>query len=323
MNHRERFYAVADGLRPDRAPVCMWHHYFDALSHGRANVDAQEEFVRETEVDVVKISVDGYMEYPFSAPVRTASDLGRIRPLPANAPYFTEQVERAQWMMERVGAEHPTLYVIFSPLSTLNHTLSDEAVAAFLREDRAAVVEGMKVVLEDTLTLMRGIMERGGCDGMLLPLQCAEEGRFSPEEYRALIHPFDAAVYAAAGEYSPYSVCHMCGWSGVKNQLECWDGLDARVRVVNWATAVEGISLAEGKKRFAGRPVMGGFDNRVEGLLYSAGEAAVKAYAKEQLASVDGQAILAADCSLPADIAPERIRWVVEAAREFEEERAR
>ncbi len=68
---------------------------------------------------------------------------------------------------------------------------------------------------------------------------------------------------------------------------------------------------------------MGGFDNRVEGLLYTADEAAVKAYTKEQLASVDGQAILGADCSLPADIASERIRWVVEAAGEFEAERGK
>lgn len=322
MNARERFYAVADGKRPDRAPVCMWHHYFDALSHGRANIDAQTEFVKQTNVDVVKISVDGYMEYPFSVPVRTASDLTRIRPLKAASPYFTEQIERAKWMMEAVGAEHPTLYVIFSPLSTLKHTLSEETVAAFLKEDRAAVAEGMKVVLEDTLKLMDGIMRKGGCDGMLLPLQCAEEGRFTVEEYRALVHPFDAAVYSAAGEYSLYNVCHMCGWSGVKNQLECWEGLDPRVRIVNWATAVEEITLAQGRERFAGRPLMGGFDNRTEGLLYNADEAAVKACTKEQLASVDGAVILGADCSLPADIAPERIRWVVEAAGEFAQEQA-
>lgn len=321
MNSRERFRAVADGMSPDRAPVCLWHHYFGEQALGQSNIDAQVEFVQESQVDIVKISMDGYFEYPLSTPVHTASDWARLRPLEKSHPYFTQQIERAQQITQRLGSDHPTLYVIFSPFSTLRHTVSDEVIMAHVRENKEAVRAGMQVVLNDTLSLMRGVMELGACDGMLLPLQSAEENRFTAEEYHALLHPFDAAIYSAAGEYTDYNISHLCGWSGVKNRLECWEGLDSRVRVVNWATAVEELSLAQGKAHFAPRPVMGGFDNCPGSLLHTGGETAIKAETKRLLASVNGEAILGADCSLPADIDRAHIRWVVEASNEFAQEK--
>ena len=49
----------------------------------------------------------------------------------------------------------------------------------------------------------------------------------------------------------------------------CLQYQDYEAKAYNWATFTEGISIEEGRKLFPGKCVLGGFDNRKEGILYS------------------------------------------------------
>jgi uroporphyrinogen decarboxylase len=318
MNSRERYFAAVEGLPVDRVPVCFWRHFTGGKEFGENNVQAHVDFAAETGVDVVKISMDGFFAYPLSSPVKTPADWRRLRPLPKNAPYFLEQRERARRVNDLLAAEHPTLYVVFMPFSTIRHASSDELVMAHIREDPESVLEGMKLIADETLVKMRNVMEYAGCDGMLLSLQGAEEGRFTVDEYLDYIRPFDDIILREAARLSRYNVLHMCGWAGQKNQLACWANLDPGLRLFNWASAVEGLSLEEGKRRFFPRPVMGGFDNRPGRLLHAGGVEEIRRYTRDLLGRTGTRGIvLGPDCSPPEDTPCANMRAVVEAAQDI------
>ncbi len=118
---------------------------------------------------------------------------------------------------------------------------------------------------------------------------------------------------------SSFNILHFCGWNQVKNQLELWKQYPGCV--VNWAVYVEHLTLEQGRRYFGMRPVMGGFDNRREGLLYCGDQKQVEEETrrlirvyKETFGNTDSL-ILGADCSFLPDFQAKRFRWVLETAR--------
>lgn len=112
------------------------------------------------------------------------------------------------------------------------------------------------------------------------------------------------------------NILHCCGWSGNKNRIEVWK--DYKAAAVNWAVYVEDMDLNTGRDFFDTRCVLGGFDNRKSGILYSGSCDEIKAET-ERLVGECGRIglILGADCTLPNDIDLERIRCVVKAVKEM------
>ena len=73
--------------------------------------------------------------------------------------------------------------------------------------------------------------------------------------------------------------------------------------------------MAEGRKLFSGRTVLGGFENGKTGLLYTGSQEAIQNETKRLIAEAGKDAlIIGADCTIPSDIDPERIEWVRQAA---------
>jgi uroporphyrinogen decarboxylase len=78
---------------------------------------------------------------------------------------------------------------------------------------------------------------------------------------------------------------------------------------------VENVSLAQGRKLFDGKPVMGGFDSRKEGVLYKGSKAEIETETARIIreAGTIGT-IIGADCTIPQDINIDHLRWVKVAA---------
>ncbi len=317
MNYRERFFNAMDQKHVDRVPVGFWHHFFDENWTGINNINSHIAYYNELPLDFIKIMCDGYFEYPFSTKIETVSDWKRLKPLGKDSEYVRGQVERAKIINGHFIAERACLYNVFVPFTVIRHSLGDEPVMAHLKEDPEAVKEGMKLIAEDTVTLIRALMEEAKCDGLYLPLQGGEYDRFTPEEYEAIVRPFDKMIYDLANEYSDYNMSHLCAWAGLKNRLSLWK--DVPVKAVNWAVFIEELSLAEGREFFGGKTCVGGFDNRPQGILNTGTEKEIKDYTKkliDDFGTTRGL-ILGADCTIPATISPDHIRWVIEAAEEY------
>lgn len=316
MNNRERFYAAMDQKPVDRVPVGFWHHFFGENWTGQNSINSHIGYYQRNALDFLKIMCDGYFEYPFSCKIETASDWARIRPLGKNSEYIRGQVERAKALNDVFQADRVCLYNVFVPFTVIRHSTDNEMVMAHLRENPKAIHHAMKVVAQDTVDLITALMEEAGCDALYLPLQGAEVDRFAPEEYEEVVRPYDKLIFDVANFYSDYNIAHLCAWAGTPNQLELWQNVP--VKCVNWAVSIENLSLPEGRKFFGGKTCLGGFDNRPGGILNTGTEEQIKAYTKDLIRSYGTTGlILGADCSIPADIDEDHIRWVIEATQEY------
>lgn len=298
------------GRPVDRPPVCFWHN-FKGLT-GQDMVAAHMKFYRESGIDILKMMCDEFFVYPLDVSIEKASDWRKLRPLGKDHPYIREQVERATQINEALKGDTWTLYNAFSPYTTLKHTVGDELLTAHIREDGDAVMQALDVVAEDTCAMIEGVLTESGTRGIMLALQGAEKGHFPAEDYIRKIHPSELRVVTCADGLSNMNLLHMCGFGGKPNQLSLWE--DYPARCVSWAVFIEGIDMAEGRSRFPGRSLMGGFDSRAGKLLHRGSKEKIMAETRAivRKAGKDG-IIIGADCSLPADIDYEHIRSVVEA----------
>ena len=315
MNKRERVLAAMNLQPVDRPPVGFWFHFQAEQGVGAACVQAHLDYYNHIDVDMVKIMCDSYFDYPnpVAKAVKEPKDWYAMKPLGKDSPFIREQVERARAVKAGLKDDMVVIYNVFAPFSLIRFGVGDDLVMDHLRREPAAIAYALDVIAEDCCTLSELLITDAGIDGIYYCVQGGEKNRFTPEEYRRLITPTDKRVLEHANRLSDTNVLHCCGWAGIPNNLEVWQ--DYPAKAVNWACSVENMNLVEGMQFFGGRCVLGGFDNRPQGVLYSGTREEVEAETARliQRAGKTG-VILGADCTLPATVDVNRFNWVVEAA---------
>jgi uroporphyrinogen decarboxylase len=87
--------------------------------------------------------------------------------------------------------------------------------------------------------------------------------------------------------------------------------VDYPAEIINWASIVEGVPLSAGKKLFGGKPVLGGFGNTKDDVLYKGRKEEIEAETERLLADAGTEGvILGADCTVPRGIPLEHLEWV-------------
>ena len=315
MNKRERVLAAMNLQPVDRPPVGFWFHFQAEQGVGEACVQAHLDYYNHIDVDMVKIMCDSYFDYPnpVAKAVKEPKDWYAMKPLGKDSPFIREQVERARAVKAGLKDDMVVIYNVFAPFSLIRFGVGDDLVMDHLRREPEAIAYALDVIAEDCCTLSELLITDAGIDGIYYCVQGGEKNRFTPEEYRRLITPTDKRVLEHANRFSETNVLHCCGWAGIPNHLEVWQ--DYPAKAVNWACFVENMNLVEGMKFFGGRCVLGGFDNRPQGVLYSGTREEVEAEtARLILRAGKTGVILGADCTLPATVDVNRFSWVVEAA---------
>ena len=315
MNKRERVLAAMNLQTVDRPPVGFWFHFQAEQGVGEACVQAHLDYYNHIDVDMVKIMCDSYFDYPnpVAKAVKEPKDWYAMKPLGKDSPFIREQVERARAVKAGLKDDMVVIYNVFAPFSLIRFGVGDELVMDHLRREPEAIAYALDVIAQDCCTLSELLITDAGIDGIYYCVQGGEKNRFTPEEYRRLITPTDKRVLEHANRFSDTNVLHCCGWAGIPNNLEVWQ--DYPAKAVNWACFVEHMNLVEGMRFFGGRCVLGGFDNRPQGVLYSGSREDMEAETI-RLIQRSGKTgvILGADCTLPATVDVNRFAWVVEAA---------
>lgn len=274
MNKRERVFAAMDGRMPDHVPVGFWYHFAGEDAKGEACVQAHLKYVRDCDLDMVKIMCDSFFPYPVPDDIKTAHDWTKLKPLGKDHPFIRDQVWRAKRVVEECGKEMPVFYNVFAPFSSIRFGAGEERVMKDLREDKLAVMHALDVIALDNALLAELLITEAGCDGVYYCVQGGEYGRFTPDEYKQMIEPSDLYVLEHANRFSDYNIMHCCGWAGAKNQMSLWK--DYPVKCVNWAVYVEEMSLEQGRYFFGNKACLGGFQSLHQdggkdhlGILYS------------------------------------------------------
>ena len=310
----------------DRIPVGFWFHYTEnellsAYEHPEMreqNISGHKNFVKSFKPDFVKLMSDGYFFEPETAAVLRnavhASDLRNLKPVTSDNRWIRDQVSLVKELTESFGDEVLTFYNIFAPATAFKWAAGgDKKLAAFIIEDKDAVVQALSIIARNTALLAEAVIAEGGADGIYLSVQTIQDERIGADLYSEVIAPAEISVLTAANAAGGKNILHVCGYEGARNNLSLFKNYPAKA--LNFASAVEGVSLSEAKKLFGGRAVIGGFANTKDGVLYSGTKAEVQAETKRLIKAAGRTGIiLGADCTVPKDITFERFEWVREAA---------
>lgn len=311
MTKKERVLKAFRNEPVDKVPMGFWYHFSPDDDFGQETVNEHLNWYREYGLDFIKVMCDGYFNYPnpFIQTVTCAEDWFNITPMGEDHPWITKQVERAKGVVEGVNGECCVFYNVFNPMSLMRFGTSEELLMEHLHQNPAAVCHAFEVIGQDIKALVRRLITEAGCTGIYYCVQNAEKFRFTVNEYKNLVRPAELEILEYANTLSEDNILHCCGWAGDENRYEVWQ--DYPARAINWAVYVENMTLAEGKKYFGNCCVLGGFDNRKTGVLYSGTREEVE-QETERLVKEAGTVgvILGADCTLPGDMDFERLKWV-------------
>ena len=319
MDRKERIRNAIAGKKTDRVPTSWYKHFPDQRDNTVAD---QVAWARETDSDMHCIETDGFMQFDCGRQnLNDPAVLGSLVPHRPGDDYIEGQVDRARRIAEGLRNGAAVTYMLFTPYSTIKHTIGSETrIVELLRDYPEEVHHAMEVIEKDNFLLMERLSREAGLDGVFLSLQNNEIDRYTALEYEQLLAPWDRRQIAKAGELFPFVVLHLCAWRGVPNRMGAWRQYPCDI--VNWACHIEpDLGLMQGRSFFSGAAaLMGGFDNRPCGILHWGSEKQIKAYTRELIAHAGRERlILSADCSVQGDTPPEHLRWVAEAAAEEQE----
>lgn len=324
MNKRELMEAFINNQPTDRVPVGLWHHFVSFHDHYNGDqpkiyetiVNGQKEYIDKTDPDFVKIMSDGFFGHPrvCDKVITTVEGIREITSVGENDPWITRQIAYVKDICDYAGKDVFKYYSVFSPLQYIRLRFEeyDEDFEKFVRLLRDHPDEMRKAALniaEDIKILIRKLFEETGIDGIFYSVQAIQDESFTAEMHKEFVEPLDLMIMEEIKKYTDNIMLHICGYGHYKNDLNMYS--DYPAKIFNWAVHTEKVSLAEGKKIFKGKAVLGGFDNNPGTCLYSASEEDLQ---KEIYRILDEAGTVGvgvgADCTISEDIPVERIKLV-------------
>jgi len=323
MSRRQLVIDAFNNKPVERVPVGFWFHFANSgeFSEGlrnpdiiRKNIEGHKKFVARFKPDFVKLMSDGFFEYPNPVifNIENPEELLKLKPIGPEHPWIVKQVELVRVLTDSFGDEVLTFYNIFAPATYFKLLFGkngNKVLADLILQNKDAVRHVLNTIAEDLCTLSQRVISEGKADGIYLSVQNVQDVRITSELYKEVVAPSELLVLESADKLSENNILHICGYEGSRNDLSLYVHYNAKV--VNWAVNVEGVSLAEGKKLFGGKAVIGGFDNSPGGILHSGNKEEIEAFT-EKLLRESGKTgiILGADCTVPSDIDLIRLDWV-------------
>lgn len=328
MSNKKQLVLDALNNKPTkRVPVGFWFHYTknemlpvsENPEMRKQNLDGHKKFVQEFKPDFVKLMSDGYFFEPKTAKflhnVKSAKELYELKPVSKDDSWITEQVSLVKELTSSFGNEVLTFYNIFAPATAFKWSVegADKKLAQLIKEDKYAVLYALGVIAKNTQAVAEAVISEGKADGIYLSVQTIQDAFVAPDLYAEVISPSELSVLNAAIGAGGKNILHVCGYEGARNNLSLFKNYPANA--VNFASVVEGVSLAEAKKIFGGKTIIGGFANTTDGILFSGTKEEIQAETKRILKDSGRTGIiLGADCTIPRSTDLQHLEWIREAA---------
>lgn len=326
MSEKRRIVkSVLEGKKPERVPVGFWFHFFeDELVEATSNealivrnVEGHRAFIEAFNPDFIKLMSDGYFNYPnpIISLAATEDELSVIQSIGENHPWIEEQITLVTRQRAQFKEDIYSFYNIFSPVTYLKFLLGGDAqFVEFVNSYSAATINHvLTIVANDIAVLSARVIQEAGADGIYFSTQNIRS-IIETEIFENIVKPNDLIVLNAANEAGGTNILHICGFEGAKNRLE--DFIDYPAQIVNWATAVENVSLVEGHQLFPDKVVLGGFGNTTEDLIFAGTQVAIQSETEKIIDSFSDSPslLIGADCTVPRETPLEHLEWVRQAA---------
>lgn len=314
MNKLERVSAVFRGERPDVIPAGFWYHY-DHTLNTYSIAQKHLSTYSETGVDVYKVMQD-YIQ-TIDVDVKTPSDWAKIRFPGTSSPVYQRLLDVVKMILDATGHDALLFQTMFGPLKTAVQNFGYDLVMEHSKQAPRLVADAVNRIAEAQVEWAEGFID-AGADGLFYAGQFSEPGRYSDEEFDLLVRPGDLTVLRAAEGRGGKNILHICGEPDYDYHSQPGRYVDYPGAIVNWSVKDTTLSLAEGRKLFGGRPILGGMNNR--GAILLGDEEQIRADVRAVLSTVDSfdGYMLGADCTIQGQgISNDKIRIAVDCAHEY------
>ncbi len=331
MNKKEIMQAFLNNEAGERVPVGFWHHFVSFHNHYHADVpevyeailSGQKKYIDVVQPDFLKIMSDGFFGHPSvcSKKIESIEDLAQVRSVGANHDWIDRQVAYVKEICEYAGEDIVKYYSIFSPLQYIRLRFEEydedfQKFVALFKQDKDVMIRAAEYIAEDIKQLITRLFEETKLDGIYYSVQCVQDRDFTDAVHKELVEPTDMLIIDRIRQFTDNIMLHICGYGHYTNTLSRYK--DYPVKAYNWAVHTEKVSLAEGKKLFGGKAVLGGFDNNLGTILYEGSKEELRAEVHKILDEAGCCGVgLGADCTIAQDIQPERLAWIREIASAY------
>lgn len=310
MNKRDTLLnLINSSTSPDYVPAALFLHFDPEFHQGQAAIDKHLEFFRATGMDLVKIQFEQLL--PSEPHIAKPNDW-------RNAPRYTQAsfdptVRVVEGLLKAAQSDALVVLTLYSPFMWAKHMTTDEDLRAHFREDPEAVEEGLAIMTENVLNLVRAC-KRAGVDGFYASSQGGESFRFPGTDiFKKYIKPTDLAVWDEIRSCR-FNILHICDFEGSYDDLTPF--LDYPGHVVNCSLHLGDRTLTP--KQFSemfARPFMGGMERT--GILATGSREEIRRAARNVLAQAPDRFILGADCTVPGTTPWLNLKTAIDAAHEY------
>ncbi len=245
MDPHKRIRSVIAGERPDRPAFALWQHFPDADASPRDLADATIDFARTWRPDLIKHTPNGMFAVEDWVIALTGSrnlevdaeivpyalnltfDWRELPRLNVREGALGRELEALRLVCDAIGPEMPVYMTLFGPL-TLAGKLGGPRVVADMRQDPAALHDGLAIITDTMIAFTKAVRE-AGAHGLYFATQYASETLLSEEEHATFGEPYDTALLDAWDNAGPV-ILHLCGedvffdlCNTYPVQAVCWD----------------------------------------------------------------------------------------------------
>lgn len=282
LTKQERIQRTIAGDPCDRPPFSFWCHLPPASKTGKAAILAHADFYRKTDIDFIKMMIDGYRDITMGWSVQRPEDWTHL-PLPKlESEFIREQISMINGVSMEINGEAPVIYHMFSPYSVMRLTWGHDLVAAHLRDplSRPYILEGLRTITDFQAAAAERYLSDSCAAGLMLTVSGTEQDGPDDKIFQEVIRPSDMKVLETIRRSGKYSMLHLCGWGVRPDRMELWR--DYPVDVMDYDVEADHILPLHRAKTFftAARAIMGGFGCSEACLLRTGNEDGVRAHTR-------------------------------------------
>jgi uroporphyrinogen decarboxylase len=310
MNKRDALLnLINSSTPPDYVPAAFFLQFDPAHHQGQPAIDKHLEFFRATGMDFVKIQ---YEQTPTPLPTIRKPEDWASAPLYIDAD-FEPTLQVVEGLVKAAKAEALVIMTVYSPFMWAGQLAAADVVVTHLKEKPEAVKQGLEILTENVLTLVRAC-KRAGVDGFYVSTQGGEAFRFKGTDvFQKYIKPTDLAVWAEI-KGGPFNILHVCDYNGGYDDLTPFPDYPGQVVSCSLKVGERTMSPKEASKLF-GRPFMGGLERK--GTIATGSPEAIRRAATEVLAEAPERFILAADCTVPSETPWDHLKAAIDVAHGY------
>jgi uroporphyrinogen-III decarboxylase len=316
----------------NRIPFSFWKHHPDRDRTPEGLAEAEIEFHKKFDHDLLKISFFGHypcIDFGCSAeydgaitgstsmtsfPILSSSDWEVLEPVDVSAGEFGNQVKAVELIKKYAHGIVPTMATVFDAPMVADRLCGRE-LAKYMDKSPAIVKDALDLITDVMIDFARATLE-AGADGLFIASQHSTLSSISDAHYKEFIYPNDLKLIAQLRGKAKFIMMHLHAREDNEeirfDKIAKTSGIDG----INWEDQSSALSLAKGKK-LARITALGGIDHN--GVLRTG----TPDDAKDQvLKAVDeagfNRLIVAPGCVVTVDTPPENLVAVRDAVRKID-----